>query len=744
MTYAVTDNCQLCRFTDCASCFAGSQELLTAQGARKFADVVNTDQWVLTEKGFVLASIREFGHQMVYDVVFRPETEVASGLKNQTGPTLRPNRTPYTRTVRVTRNHIWPLKSGEESTYLEVGDVVTSKVYAAAGPGNSQWEAGLLHGLIFGDGSTARTKKRRNKAAYRLGMFGEKLGQWANRFPRVKFYASDNAKYSDYRGTALLESDDFGLKELPVDKTPDYIGGFFEGWASADGYKSKDRSLRLLSTNHEALDWAELNAPLAGYTPVGRCNNDNRLETNKGVRTRLVQSLRLSKKEVFWRVMSIIAVAEELVYCAVVPSVGRFTLAGGLYTHNCCPVDAFKLGPEMVFIDPNECIDCFSADSTFLTSDGPVSFAEMVGKSPLVLTALGWKKADVKAFGKQELFEVVLRPAFKEKSSGDNLRITTRNSSRYTRKVIVTASHKWVTHDGQVIDKLEVGTILKSNSSKSLDINGSWWKEGLLHGLVFGDGSWNKQEKRSGLHLHYVQLYGPKMGRWSDQFEQVNWSPSCAEHPGYAGTGVVRSLYNLKLIPTNYNPDYIRGFVEGWLSADGCDYPPSRVIKSTNHAALEWLNDVAPLAGYLVIGSGEESNDFTNYGARRNRLRWLTLTDREVFWRVSSIVPVGMGDTFCVVEPETHTFTLTGGILTHNCGACVPVCPVNAIFWEIQIPEDKKHWIKINEDEHAKWPLIKAKIDPLPGAEARRQQLIKDGLLPDDTGVLRNLSEPSE
>ena len=74
----------------------------------------------------------------------------------------------------------------------------------------------------------------------------------------------------------------------------------------------------------------------------------------------------------------------------------------------------------------------------------------------------------------------------------------------------------------------------------------SSYRLGVLHGLVFGDGSWNKQEIRSGEHLHYVQLYGERVAKFRDFFDQVNFSQCLDIHPGYVGTGVVRSSANLK------------------------------------------------------------------------------------------------------------------------------------------------------------------------------------------------------
>ena len=117
------------------------------------------------------------------------------------------------------------------------------------------------------------------------------------------------------------------------------------------------------------------------------------------------------------------------------------------------------------------------------------------------------------------------------------------------------------------------------------------YRLGVLHGLVFGDGSWNKQEIRSGEHLHYVQLYGDKVARFRDFFEQVNFSPCLDVHPGYVGTGVVRAGVNLKrALPETADTEYIAGFVDGWLAADGDPVKAgSWRLRSTDHEALEWL-----------------------------------------------------------------------------------------------------------------------------------------------------------
>lgn len=58
-----------------------------------------------------------------------------------------------------------------------------------------------------------------------------------------------------------------------------------------------------------------------------------------------------------------------------------------------------------------------------------------------------------------------------------------------------------------------------------------------------------------------------------------------------------------------------------------------------------------------------------------------------------------------------------------DCGACEPECPVEAIYEEGDLPEDKKEWIQINATRAPGLPVIAEKQDPLPTAEARKKEL---------------------
>jgi len=364
-----------------------------------------------------------------------------------------------------------------------------------------------------------------------------------------------------------------------------------------------------------------------------------------------------------------------------------------------CPVDCIHEAGRILVIDPEECIDCFAPTEQFLTTWGLRTFAELENEWCRVLTDQGFKPAVVKRFRKKPLVRIELAPTFEERDRYGGTRLTTRNGSRFRRTVSATPTHSWLLADGERTQSLEHGQYVPAMRTRP-QRDGEAYRLGVLHGLVFGDGSWNKQEIRSGEHLHYVQLYGDKVAKYRDFFDKVNFSPCLDVHPGYAGTGVVRSSANLKrLLPETADPEYIAGFVDGWLAADGDRVKAgSWRLRSIDHEALSWVESAAPLAGYVVVGSGEEASRETNFGVRSRPIRWLYLATRDVSWRVMSVEPeeADAADTFCAVVPGQHEFTLAGGVYTANCGACEPECPVEAIFPEDALPEKWEPFIKIN------------------------------------------------
>lgn len=58
-----------------------------------------------------------------------------------------------------------------------------------------------------------------------------------------------------------------------------------------------------------------------------------------------------------------------------------------------------------------------------------------------------------------------------------------------------------------------------------------------------------------------------------------------------------------------------------------------------------------------------------------------------------------------------------------DCGGCIPVCPVNAIYDTVSMPEEFEPWIQINREKASVLPVIAAPVNPLPGAEDKKKSL---------------------
>tara|TARA_Y100000588_G_C13985680_1_gene809232 strand:+ start:642 stop:890 length:249 start_codon:yes stop_codon:yes gene_type:complete len=70
----------------------------------------------------------------------------------------------------------------------------------------------------------------------------------------------------------------------------------------------------------------------------------------------------------------------------------------------------------------------------------------------------------------------------------------------------------------------------------------------------------------------------------------------------------------------------------------------------------------------------------------------------------------------CPVEAfhETPDRLLINPDTCVNCDACVPECPVEAIYAEENVPEELTEWIEINQDAE-NHPIIPAQKDPKKG-----------------------------
>lgn len=65
------------------------------------------------------------------------------------------------------------------------------------------------------------------------------------------------------------------------------------------------------------------------------------------------------------------------------------------------------------------------------------------------------------------------------------------------------------------------------------------------------------------------------------------------------------------------------------------------------------------------------------------------------------------GTNMLVIDPDECT----------DCSACIPECPVEAIYADGEVPSDQQEFLQLNADLAKRWPVITQKKPALPDAE---------------------------
>jgi ferredoxin len=64
-----------------------------------------------------------------------------------------------------------------------------------------------------------------------------------------------------------------------------------------------------------------------------------------------------------------------------------------------------------------------------------------------------------------------------------------------------------------------------------------------------------------------------------------------------------------------------------------------------------------------------------------------------------------------------------------DCGACIDECPVSAIYPEEDLPDKWAHYLELNTEYAAQWPVINETQDPLDTAEEFKDVEKKEDML---------------
>jgi hypothetical protein len=312
-------------------CLGADEEVITSSGVFRIDELRDHNVQVLTEQGWAPAQIKSFGIQQTKTI----SLSVATKRRHRWHDTYVRSAC-YHRDVVATAEHRWELVDGTVKTTEELrpGDLI--KTCAAKVDDKSEnFRKGAKHGFCFGDGVFLRENKDGSGYGHRVHFYGKKDERAKQFFEESEFYWEEDraARVPTYRGSARYVAD-CNHKGVPIGEvSDDYVAGFIYGWFLADGRDHFD-CRQILSCDHQALDWLEKNAPRGGWFPVGR-SEFTADATSFGPLKARMQYVALKRSGVAWSVSGVEDYVGTEVFCAIVPGVERFTLAGGLYTSNC-------------------------------------------------------------------------------------------------------------------------------------------------------------------------------------------------------------------------------------------------------------------------------------------------------------------------------------------------------------------------------------------------------------------------
>ncbi|HEY3189667.1 MAG TPA: LAGLIDADG family homing endonuclease, partial [Solirubrobacteraceae bacterium] len=214
--------------------------------------------------------------------------------------------------------------------------------------------------------------------------------------------------------------------------------------------------------------------------------------------------------------------------------------------------------------------NCFHRDTPVHVREGVVPIGSLCGEHEVLSQGGVYRRARFRSFGRQRLLEVEL-------DNGATLRAT--------------AGHQWV------VTKRKGGAERVSTTSllgRRIPVNprpaparDADFEQGVRHGLVFGDGSISRGKS-------YLRLFGESR-LLVDRFGayRVHDLPGSDRTPPY--THVHGLPVEWKRLPADdASASYWRGFVAGWLAADG--HVDKRGVVSAHNKDRSVLERVAAQA----------------------------------------------------------------------------------------------------------------------------------------------------
>ena len=295
--------------------------------------------------------------------------------------------------------------------------------------------------------------------------------------------------------------------------------------------------------------------------------------------------------------------------------------------------------------------NCFSGNTKVVTEYGTLPFSSF--KEGETITVLDYKgvrrKAIVHLFEKQP-FNIVTLVA-----RGKNRKV----------EIECTADHRWMLEDGSITTSLKVGDRIKRFERHRNTITNEEQAKYWCFGFIVGDGC-------DHYNLSHVRLCGYK-NQYLENFKKAGCFYNLTPDFGKDACPVTSHFRKQDFLNSKgwkfLNAEQKAFLFEGLMAAD---HWGENSITTSDERELNLIKECAPIAGY-VISSIKEVTRNTNYkeNALQYEIRFISTMKENYGYVVKCIKPKYKDNrpqqTYCVEEPETHTFTLEKGVVTGNC-----------------------------------------------------------------------------
>lgn len=316
-------------------------------------------------------------------------------------------------------------------------------------------------------------------------------------------------------------------------------------------------------------------------------------------------------------------------------------------------------------------IYCFDIKTDVLTYEGVRSIEEILNKPVRILNGNSeWEESVFTQYGKQEIVELTLKRKGKFKT------------------IRTTANHRWFLYDRITHTEtkdLKINARLRGNLLPLNQIVPS--NDGLIHGLVFGDGT-----KRKNRNSQYILDIHTK-----DKLDIISKIISNIKPPTEArpySKAFINSSVLLKELPdvSLHTDEYLYGFLVGYMATDGNVNETDVRLQSISSVAIAFVKDLAIRFGIMsypiqtwvrqpgkTFLKDRESILYSlsfitqslpdNFILRKPEHIVRPTTGPLLTWSVVDIVYTGVEEDVYCCQTSTKSFTLADYILTGNCWA---------------------------------------------------------------------------